>query len=297
MDALVAAEHLRRRFAHGRVAVDGVDCADIVVLIEHAADGAEHVAHRLAEIFPAVRRDENEPLPRRPYKLRMGIIGADGRFQRVDDRVAGHVDRAGIAPLGEKIFLCLLRGGEVIAADDRHRLPVEFLGIGSVDIPRAQSGLHMAHRDAQVIGRKRGGKGGRRVALHKDDIRLFRFQHALESFENAGRYVKERLRVLHNGEIVIRRDGERFEDLIEHLAVLPRDADNGFYSAPGAQLLHERAHFHGLRPRAENQQDLFHGVPFRLPPVRSPYWGSSSSYSASSFFSSVCQLKRVCSAP
>lgn len=46
--------------------------------------------------------------------------------------------------------------------------------------------------------------------------------------------------------------------------MLSRDADNGFYFAPGAQFLHERAHFHGLRPRAENQQDLFHGVPFLL---------------------------------
>ena len=137
MDSFVAAEHLRRRFAHGGVAVDGVDRADIVVLIEHAADGAEHVAHRLAEIFPAVCRDENEPLPCRPCELRMGIVGADGRFQRVDDRVAGHMDRAGVAPLGEKIFLCLLRGRKVVAADDGHRLPVEFLRIGAVDIPRA----------------------------------------------------------------------------------------------------------------------------------------------------------------
>ena len=174
------------------------------------------------------------------------------------------MDRAGVAPLGEKIFLCLLRGRKVVAADDGHRLPVEFLGIGAVDIPRAQPGLHMPHRDAQIIGRERGGKGGRRVALHEDDVRLFRFQHALEPFENAGCYVKERLRILHNGEIVVRHDGKRCKDLVEHLAVLSRDADNGFYFAPCAQLLHERAHFHGLRPRAENQQDLFHGVPFLL---------------------------------
>ena len=80
-----------------------------------------------------------------------GIIGANGRFQRVDDRIAGHVDRAGIAPLGKKVLFRLLRGGGVRRRGARDLLPV-----------RSQTRrYHRAARD-RGSGRAAGGPGRRR---------------------------------------------------------------------------------------------------------------------------------------
>lgn len=52
-----AVELLVRRLADERVHVDGVDCLCVRMLLHHAADGAEHAVHGLAQVLAAVRRD------------------------------------------------------------------------------------------------------------------------------------------------------------------------------------------------------------------------------------------------
>ena len=53
-------------------------------------------------------------------------------------------------PLPQQVLLGLLGGREVVFCQHAHRLPVELLRIGGIQIAGAQSGFHMAHRDAQV---------------------------------------------------------------------------------------------------------------------------------------------------
>ena len=156
--------------------MDGVDRADIVVLIEHAADGAEHVAHRLAEIFPAVCRDENEPLPCRPCELRMGIVGADGRFQRVDDRVAGDKNPIGDSLFQEVIFV-VHRRAEIEIRNGGNQLAVHFLREGRILVIGSETGLHMAHLHLMVEGGQRPGKGGGGVPVDQHQVGLGLLQY------------------------------------------------------------------------------------------------------------------------
>ena len=59
---------------------------------------------------------------------------------------------------------------------------------------------------------------------------------------------------------------EHLEHLVEHLAVLPRDADDRLELArPRLQLVHERAHLDRLRARPEDKHYLLHSY---LPVIR-----------------------------
>lgn len=60
VQAVEAVELLVRRLADDRVHVDGVDRLGVGVLLHHAADGAEHAVHGLAQVLAAVRRDEDK---------------------------------------------------------------------------------------------------------------------------------------------------------------------------------------------------------------------------------------------
>ena len=62
------------------------------MLLHHAADGAEHAVHGLAQVLAAVRRDEDEAGALGPLKLGVGVPLAYGRAQGVDARVAGDPD-------------------------------------------------------------------------------------------------------------------------------------------------------------------------------------------------------------
>ena len=57
MQPVEAVKLLVRRLADERVHVDGVDRLGVGMLLHHAADGAEHAVHGLAEVLAAVRRD------------------------------------------------------------------------------------------------------------------------------------------------------------------------------------------------------------------------------------------------
>ena len=76
-----------------------------------------------------------------------------------------------------------------------------------------------------VEGGQRGGEGGGGIALDDDQVRARGFEQRIERGENAGGEGGERLARAHEVEIVIRLDGESFERVVEHLAVLRGDAN------------------------------------------------------------------------
>lgn len=170
MQAVEAVKLLVRRLADERVHVDGIDRLGVRMLLHHAADGAKHAVHGLAQILAAVRRDEDEAGALSPLELGVGVPLAHGGAKGVDAGVPGDPDLGFWLALVEQVLLARLRGGEIVLAHDIDRLAIELLRPGAVDVVRAQAGLHVAHRDLQVEARERSGEAGRGVAVDQNHV-------------------------------------------------------------------------------------------------------------------------------
>ena len=254
VQAVEAVELLVGRLADERVHVDGVDRLGVGVLLHHAADGAEHAVHGLAQVLAAVRRDEDEAGAPRPGELGVGIPLAHGGAQGVDAGVAGDPDLRLRLALAEQVLLAGLRGGEVVLADDVHSLAVELLRPGAVDVVRAQAGLDVAHRDLQVEARERSGEAGRGVTMDQDDVGLLVLEDGLELEKHVARHVEQRLARLHDRQVVVGSHAEDAQHLVEHLAVLARHGHDGLeLILARLQLVDERAHLDCLRAGTEDE--------------------------------------------
>ena len=261
VQAVEAVEFLVRRLADERVHVDGVDRLGVGIFLHHAADGAEHSVHGLAEVLAAVRRDEDEAGALRPLELGVGVALAHGGAQGVDAGVAGDPDPGLGLSLGKQVLLARLRGSEVVLAHDVDGLAVELLRPGAVDVVSAQAGLDVTHGDLQVEAGKRRGEAGRGVPVDQDHVRLLVLEDGLELEKHVARHVEQRLSRLHNRQVVVGSHVEDAQHLVEHLAVL---ASNGHDSLVLCitcfQLINERTHLNGLWTRPKNEHYLFHQV-------------------------------------
>ena len=259
MEPVEAVKLLVRRLADERVHVDGVNRLGVGVLLHHAADGAEHAVHGLAQVLAAVSRDEDKAGALRPLELGVRVPLAHGGAQGVDARVAGDPDLRLRLALAEQVLLARLRGCEVVLAHDVDRLAVELLRPGTIDVVRAQTRLYVAHRDLQVEARERGGKAGRGVAVDQDHIGPLVLEDGLELEQDIARHVEQRLARLHDGQVVVGSHTEDAQHLVEHLAVLARHGHDGLELLPARlQLVDERAHLDCLRAGAEDEHDFFH---------------------------------------
>lgn len=254
-----AVELLVRRLTDERVHVDGVDRLGVGVLLHHAADGAEHSVHGLAQVLAAVRRDEDEAGALSPLELGMGVPLAHGGAKGVDSRVAGDPDLRLRLALVQKVLLAGLSGGEVVLAHDVDSLAVELLGPGAVDVVRAQAGLDVPHRDLQVEARECGGEAGRGVAVNQDHVGPLVLENGLEPEQHVARHVEQRLARLHDCQVVVGSHVEDAQHLVEHLAVLARHGHDGLeLLLARLQLVDERAHLDCLRAGAEDEHYFFH---------------------------------------
>lgn len=259
MQAVEAVELLVGGLADERVHVDGVDCLCVRMLLHHAADGAEHAVHGLAQVLAAVRRDEDEAGALRPVELGVGVPLAHGGAQGVNAGVSGDPDPGLGLALAEQVLLAGLRRGEVVLAHDVDGLAVELLRPGAVDVVRAQARLHMPHGDLQVEARERRGEAGRGVAVDQDDVGLLVLEDRLELEQYVARHVEQRLARLHDRQVVVGSHTEDAQHLVEHLAVLARHGHDGLkLLLARLQLVDERAHLDCLRAGAEDEHDFFH---------------------------------------
>lgn len=259
VQAVEAVELLVGGLADERVHVDGVDSLSIGVLLHHAADGAEHAVHGLAQVLAAVGRDEDEAGALGPLELGMGIPLAHGGAQGVDAGVSGDPDLGLGLALAEQVLLAGLRRGKVVLAHDVDGLAVELLRPGAVDVVRAQARLHMPHGDLQVEARERRGEAGRGVAVDQDDVGLLVLEDRPELEQHVARHVEQRLAGLHDRQVVVGSHGEDAQHLVEHLAVLARHGHDGLkLLLARLQLVDERAHLDCLRAGAEDEHDFFH---------------------------------------
>lgn len=259
MQPVEAIKLLVRRLADERVHVDGVDRLGVGVLLHHAADGAKHAVHGLAQVLATVRRDEDEAGALRPLELGVGIAIAHSGAQGVDAGVSGDQDLRLRLALVQKVFLAGLSGGEIVLAHDVDRLTVELLRPGAEDVVRAQARLNVAHRDLQVEARERSGEAGRGIAVYEHDIGLLVLEDRLELEQHVARNVEQSLSRLHDRKVVVGRHAEDAQHLVEHLAVLPGHGDDSLELIRARlQLVDERAHLDCLRASAENEHNFFH---------------------------------------
>ena len=90
--------------------------------------------------------------------------------------------------------------------------------------------------------------------MNEDDIGLHRVEYVAHTRQHAGGNVVEVLPLLHDVEVVVGRDVEDAQHLVEHFAVLSRNAHDGFeFRRVSPEFLDHRRHFYRLRSRAENQ--------------------------------------------
>ena len=259
MEPVEAVQLLVRRLADDRVHVDGVDSLGVGVFLHHAADGAEHAVHGLAQVLAAVRRDEDEAGALRPVELGMGVSLAHGGAQGVDARVAGDPDLRLRLALADQVLLAGLRGCEVVLAHDVDRLAVELLRPWAVDVVRAQARLDVAHGDLQVEARERRGEAGRGVPVDQDDVGPLVLEDGLKFDQHVARHVEQRLAGLHNRQVVVGSHVEDAQHLVEHLAMLARHGNDGLeLIRMRLQLVDERAHLDGLRAGAEDEHYFLH---------------------------------------
>ncbi len=265
VQAVETVELLVRRLADERVHVDGVDRLGVGMLLHHAADGAEHAVHGLAQVLAAVRRDEDEAGALGPIELGVGVALAHGGAQGVDAGVAGDPDPGLGLALPEQILLAGLGGGEVVLAHDVHGLAVELLRPGAVDVVRAQPGLDVPHGDLQVEASERRGEAGRGVAVDQDHVGPLVLEDRLELEQHVARHVEQRLARLHDRQVVIWDHAEDAQHLVEHLAVLAGHGHDGLELIPARlQLVGERAHLDSLRSGAEDEHYLLqNGFPLK----------------------------------
>lgn len=254
-----AVELLVRRLANERVHVDGIDRLGVGMLLHHAADGAEHAVHGLAQVLAAVRCDEDEAGALGPVELRMGVSLAHGGAQGVDAGVAGDPDPGLGFALVQQVLLAGLSGGEVVLAHDVDGLAVELLRPGAVDVVRAQAGLYVSHGDLQVEAGQCRGEAGRGVTVDQDDVGPLVLEDSPELEQHVARNVEQRLARLHDRKVVVGRHAEDAQHLVEHLSMLAGHGHDGLeLLLARLQLVDERAHLDCLRARAEDEHDFFH---------------------------------------
>lgn len=257
MEPVEPVELLMCRLADERVHVDGVDRLGVGVFLHHAADGTEHAVHGLAQVLAAVCRDEDEAGAFRPLELGVGVALAHGRAQGVDSGVAGDPDLRLRLALAEQVLLARLRGGEVVLAHDVHRLTVELLRPGAVDVVRAQAGLDMPHGDLQVEAGERCREAGRGVTVDQDHVGPLVLEDGLELDQHVARHVEQGLARPHNRQVVVGRHIENAQHLVEHLAMLARHGHDGLeLFCVRLQLVDERAHLDCFRTGAEDEHHL-----------------------------------------
>ena len=258
VDTVVVAEFFIRRFADNRVHMNRIDHLDVRMLIHDSANRSEHVVHRFAQILAAMRCEHDQPAALCPFQFRMGIVFSYRGFQRINGGIARHVDGLSPLPLFEQVLPGQLRRRKVVPGDNAHSLPVELLGVWRIDVVGTQTRLHMPDRDLQIEASQRRDKGRARIAMHQHNIRLLLFKHLTDALKNIHRHIKERLPLLHDGQIIIRYNAEGFQHLVKHLPMLPCYTNHRLDAFALLQLQHERAHLDRFRPRSKYEHHFFH---------------------------------------
>ena len=227
-DTVIIAEDFLRDGLDFRVKVDRVNNFDVVVRFDKAAHSGKHLAHRLAEVFAAVRGDENEAIVTDPIESLVMIVLVDGGFQSVDSGVAGDEDFLVFVEIFFEMFGANFGGSKKIFGDTVDDLAVDFFRKWRMDVISAEAGFDMADRNLLISGSESASHSGRRVAMNKHDVGPLFNKNFLDAGQSGGGDMRKGLVRAHDVKVVVGSDVENFENLVEHVAMLSRDADDRF---------------------------------------------------------------------
>lgn len=259
MNLVTVSEFLIGSLTHNRIHMNGVDSFAFRMLVKNAPDRPEHMMHRLTEVFPAMRCDEDKFTVTNPVKLRVGIVFLNGMLHCIDDSVARNIDIVWVFPFSLQMICSELRRSKIILRNNANRLTIEFLRIRAIDVVSAESSLHMSYWDLEVEAGKCGNEGRGGIPMHKYYIWLDFLQHSLDAVKDVCSDVEQRLTVLHDVQVIVRDDTKRLQHLVEHLPVLRRDAYDNIKTFSLLHLVHQRADLNRPWARTENGHDLtFH---------------------------------------
>lgn len=269
------AEHFVDGAAHVGIEVHRVDEVDVGIFLCQALDGAAHADEAVAEVFAAVAGDEHEASA---VFQPVGVVAAAEEFgseffseacvvpdfvdhpvEGVDDGVAGDGDGAVGDVFFEQVFAAEGGGREVVGGDASRQLAVHLFGPRAVDVVGAESCFDVSDGYLPVeCGEGCGGAGGG-VAVDEHYVGGGFREHVAHADEHAGGDIVEVLTLLHDVEVVVGGDVEDGEHLVEHLAVLSGDADDGLERVGVfLELFDERCHLDGFRACPEDEHYLFH---------------------------------------
>ena len=268
--------------------MDRVDDLDVVEFRHDVADRGEDVFHILAEVLAAVARHADHALPveielRKLFERRgivVVLVRMGGRLfkrerqvrggeERVDDGIAREDDPVVRNVLSEEIIAVPFGRREVDVGDVAGQRPVHLLGPRGVLVVRPETRFDVADGDLVVERRKRRDERRRRIAVDEDEVGLLFFKDRIKAEQNAGGDRRERLAGLHQVQVVIGPEVEQAQDLVEHLAVLGRHAEDRVDARFAFEPFHERRHFDRFGARSEDRKDFhssssFWTVPFSV---------------------------------
>ncbi len=142
----------------------------------------------------------------------------DGQ-ERIDNRVARD-DRTSRQRLACDVLLGARRRHEHQIADDIDHAAVHLLGPRACHVAGAQAGFDMRDRHAPMKCGERASGGRSGVAVHEDSARLLFFDDFIQSRDQFGRQTVQALVLRHHAQIVLGRDIEKIQNLLEHRAML-----------------------------------------------------------------------------
>ena len=256
VDPLVPGEELAHRALDVRVQVHGIRDLEIRMSVREGPDRAADLADGLAEVLAPMCRQQDEARGA-AYERRARARPGRDPLHRVDHRVPGEEDRPlGVGALATEVLRRAGRRREVELRDLAHDAPHELLGEWARADARSQARLDVPDRRAAEERGEARGHRGRRVALHDDDVRPLLVDDPRDRPHGRRRDVFGPLVRLHEVEIVIGRDLEDAQDLVEHLAMLGGRADHRPRVGATPQLHDEWRELDRLRARSEDDERL-----------------------------------------
>ncbi len=115
----------------------------------------------------------------------------------------------------------------------------------------------MSDRNPAVKCRQGCRHRGVRIAVHQHNVRPRRCDDTRHVLHDLRRNFGEALRLLHHPQVVVHRNVEKLQHLIEHRVVLTCHADLDLEQRVLRTDLRNRSHLYGLRTRAHNDQQPF----------------------------------------
>ena len=245
------------------------------MLLRQCLQGITDVVESVAEVLAAVPGDEHEATAgveachvvtaciqrfgKTRVKTRIALYLRRHPMQGIDDGVARHCDVACIDILLQKILAAQRCGREIVSGYTPRYLAVYLFRPRTVNVVCTETCLNMCHGYLAVERGECGGSACRGVAMHEKYVGAALLEHIAHTEQHTRGDVVEVLSLLHYVEVEVGFYVEEFQNLIEHLTVLARNADDCLkLFAALLERFHQRSHLDGLRAGSEHEHYLFH---------------------------------------